>query len=400
AAIAAAAGALPDFAAQHALLERALVDEPPAALGPVRTIRPQFAPELDIIEASAVDAKAWVAALEGRERARTGIRTLKVGFNKVFGYYLEVSNANRAELPADYQRKQTLAGAERYVTADLKERETIILGAEERFQEAERATYHQLVAKLTASSRHLSAAATILADLDVAAGLAEVAARHGWVRPCLEESSRLVVREGRHPVVEAALPPGAFVPNDLDLDADGAQVLLITGPNMAGKSTYLRQAALIALMAQIGSDVPAAAAVVGLTDRIFTRVGAQDDLALGQSTFMVEMLELANILNHASRRSLVVLDEIGRGTSTFDGLAIARAVVEHVHNAPALGCRTLFATHYHELIELARVLPRVRNFNVAVEEDGERVTFLHKIVPGGADRSYGIHVARLAGIPK
>ncbi|MGI8916145.1 MAG: DNA mismatch repair protein MutS [Chloroflexota bacterium] len=395
-----AAATLPNLSAEHTLLQHALLDDPPAALGASRAIRPGFAPQLDDIEASAQEAKAWVAALEGRERARTGIRTLKVGFNKVFGYYLEVSNANRADLPADYQRKQTLAGAERYVTGDLKERETVILNAEERFQHTERAIYGQVIAELAGSTVRLIAAAATLADLDVAAGLAEAAARHSWVQPQLDESTRLIVREGRHPVVEAALPSGEFVPNDLDLDADGAQVLLITGPNMAGKSTYLRQAALITLMAQVGSAVPAASAVVGLTDRIFTRVGAQDDLTLGQSTFMVEMLELANILNHAGRRSLVVLDEIGRGTSTYDGLAIARAAVEHLHNAPTLGCRTLFATHYHELIDLARILPRVHNYNVAVDEDGERVIFLHKIVPGGADRSYGIHVARLAGVPK
>ncbi len=398
--IAAAVTTLPDLGTECALLQRALMDEPPAALGPLRSIRPAFDAELDEIEASAYDAKVWVAALEGQERSRTGIRNLKVGFNKVFGYYLEISNANRAEIPAEYQRKQTLAGAERYVTADLKERETLILSAEERFQAVERATFGRLVAELAGSSERLVAAAGVLADLDVAAALAEAAARHAWVLPKLEESTRLIVREGRHPVVEAALPPGAFVPNDLDMDADAGQILLITGPNMAGKSTYLRQTALIALMAQIGSYVPAASAIVGLTDRIFTRVGAQDDLALGQSTFMVEMLELANILNHATRRSLVVLDEIGRGTSTYDGLAIARAAVEYLHNAPTLGCRTLFATHYHELIDLAAILPRVRNYNVAVDEVGERVVFLHKIVPGGADRSYGIHVARLAGVPK
>ena len=399
-AIAAVTASLPNMASEADLLQRALVDEPPPALGAVRAIRPGFNAELDAIEASAHDAKAWVAALEGRERTRTGIRTLKVGFNKVFGYYLEVSNANRAELPPEYQRKQTLAGAERYVTSDLKERESLILSADERFQEAERATLSRVVAELTRSSPRLSAAAAVLADLDVAAGLAESARRQAWVLPQLEDSNRLIVHGGRHPVVEAALPPGQFVPNDLDLDADTAQILLITGPNMAGKSTYLRQTALITLMAQIGSYVPAASAIVGLSDRIFTRVGAQDDLAMGQSTFMVEMLELANILNHATQRSLVVLDEIGRGTSTYDGLAIARAALEHLHNAPALGCRTLFATHYHELIELASVLPRIRNYNVAVDEVGERVVFLHKIVPGGADRSYGIHVARLAGVPK
>ncbi|HEY8743835.1 MAG TPA: DNA mismatch repair protein MutS, partial [Chloroflexota bacterium] len=398
--IAAAVTTLPDLGTECALLQRALMDEPPAALGPLRSIRPAFDAELDEIEASAYDAKVWVAALEGQERSRTGIRNLKVGFNKVFGYYLEISNANRAEIPAEYQRKQTLAGAERYVTADLKERETLILSAEERFQEVERATFGRTVAELAGSSGRLVAAAGVLADLDVAAALAEAAARHAWTLPKLEESTRLILREGRHPVVEAALPPGEFVPNDLDIDADAGQILLITGPNMAGKSTYLRQTALITLMAQIGSYVPAASAIVGLTDRIFTRVGAQDDLALGQSTFMVEMLELANILNHATCRSLVVLDEIGRGTSTYDGLAIARAAVEHLHNAPTLGCRTLFATHYHELIDLAAILPRVRNYNVAVDEDGERVVFLHKIVPGGADRSYGIHVARLAGVPK
>ncbi len=399
-ALRALAESLPNLAGAQELLAQALVDEPPASLGEVRTLRPGFATELDEIEDSAREARSWVASLEARERARTGIKSVKVGFNKVFGYYLEVSNANRAEIPPEYMRKQTLVGAERYVTPDLKERELLILNAEELFQQVERERYARLVAELARGAKQIGTAAELLADLDVAAGLAEAAVRRRWVRPQLDAGSGLSIVAGRHPVVEAALPTGEFVPNDLDIDSDGAQILLITGPNMAGKSTYLRQVALTMLMAQIGSYVPAAMARVGLADRIFTRVGAQDDLAMGQSTFMVEMLELANILNHATRRSLVVLDEIGRGTSTYDGLAIARAVVEHLHNAPALGCRTLFATHYHELTELARVLPRVRNFNVAVAEEGERVVFLHKIVPGGADRSYGIHVARLAGVPK
>ena len=359
---------LPDVSSERELLRLALVDEPPAVLGAERTLRPGYVPDLDDVEASAAEARAWVAALEGRERARTGIRSLKVGFNKVFGYYLEVSNANRAEIPPEYQRKQTLAGAERSVTPDLKEREALILSADERFQELEREHYGQLLTELAKGAPRLTALGGAVAELDVAAGLAEAAVRWRWVRPRLADGTHLRIRAGRHPVVEANLPSGEFVPNDADIDADRAQVLVITGPNMAGKSTYLRQVALIVLMAQVGSYVPAASAEIGLTDRIFTRVGAQDDLAMGQSTFMVEMVELANILNHATRRSLVVLDEVGRGTSTFDGVAIARAAVEHLHNAPSLGCRTLFATHYHELTALASVLPGVRNFNVAVTE--------------------------------
>ncbi|MBX6341703.1 MAG: DNA mismatch repair protein MutS, partial [Thermomicrobiaceae bacterium] len=393
-------GGLPDCADVAELIAAALVDEPPAVLGGGPAIRPGFSPELDAVRGSSREAREWIAGLEQAERERTGIKSLKVGFNKVFGYYIEVSNANRALVPDDYQRKQTLVGAERYITPTLKEYESRVLHAEERIAELEAETYRGVLARVATRADAIRAGAQALARLDVLASLAEVAVRRGYVRPELDESTVLEVVGGRHPVVEATLEPGAFVPNDARLDTDECQIAILTGPNMAGKSTYLRQVALIVLLAQIGSFVPAERARIGLVDRIFTRLGAQDDIASGQSTFMVEMDQTATILHHATPRSLVVLDEIGRGTSTYDGLAIARAVVEHLHNAPRLRCKTLFATHYHELTELERVLPRVRNFRVDVLEEGEEVVFLHRVVPGGADRSYGIHVAQLAGMPR
>ncbi len=382
------------------LLVEALVDEPPPILGEVRVVRPGYRPDLDEIAAGASESRAWVASLEARERERTGIKSLKVGYNRVFGYYLEVTRGNRVEIPVDYQRKQTLTTGERYVTPDLKEHEAIILSAQERFARLEREIFGDIVNRIAQEGHDLIRAAALLARLDATASLAEVGVRQRWVRPEVGDDDQLHIRAGRHPVVEHTVPPGSFVPNDAALANNSQQIVILTGPNMAGKSTYLRQVALIVLLAQIGSWVPAEAARIGVVDRIFTRVGARDDLAQGQSTFMVEMLELAYILNQATAKSLIVLDEVGRGTSTYDGLAIARATVEYLHNAPKLGAKTLFASHYHELIDLARVLPRVVNYNVAVSEEGDRVIFLHKIVPGGADRSYGIHVARLAGVPR
>ncbi|HST05040.1 MAG TPA: DNA mismatch repair protein MutS [Chloroflexia bacterium] len=384
------------------LIGRAIADDPPALLGTGDAIRAGFSPELDTLRSASRDAKGWIAGLESGEKERTGIKSLKVGYNKVFGYYIEVSHTNAEAVPSDYIRKQTLVGAERYVTPELKEYENLILNAQERLVELERAAFGQVLREVAACASRLMQVSESLSLLDVFSGLAEVAVRNGYTRPVLDDSSAISIREGRHPVVERMLTDEQFVPNDLHLDsgAAGPAISLLTGPNMAGKSVYIKQVALIVLMAQVGSFVPAEEAHIGLVDRIFTRVGAQDDIATGRSTFMVEMEETANILNHATHRSLIILDEIGRGTSTYDGLAIARAVVEYIHNSPRLGAKTLFATHYHELTELEKILLRVKNYNVAVAEDGERVVFLHKIVPGGADRSYGIHVARLAGLPR
>lgn len=390
----------PDCSETARLIAQALVDEPPAVLGGGPTIRAGFSPELDGLRASSREAREWIAGLEQAERERTGIKSLKVGFNKVFGYYIEVSRANISAVPSDYQRKQTLVNAERYITPELKEYESRVLNAEERIADLEEQVYRRVLAQVAAAADSVRAAAQAVAQLDVLSALAEVAVRRRYVRPELDDSTVLEIVGGRHPVVEVTLETGQFVPNDTYLDTESNQITILTGPNMAGKSTYLRQVALIVLLAQIGSFVPAERARIGLVDRIFTRIGAQDDIATGQSTFMVEMVETATILHHATPRSLVVLDEIGRGTSTYDGLAIARAVVEHLHNSPRLGCKTLFATHYHELTELEKILPRVRNYRVDVLEEGDEVVFLHRVVPGGADRSYGIHVAQLAGMPR
>jgi DNA mismatch repair protein MutS len=378
------------------LLKSAIADEPTAPPG---LIRPGYSAELDGILTASRDAKEWVAGLEKIERQRTGIHSLKVGYNKVFGYYLEVTNAKREAVPDNYIRKQTLTNAERYITPELKEHETLILNADERLVEVEIRLFKEVCTQIVSRARALRAAAQAIAHLDVASALAEVAALNNYVRPELADADEIDIVAGRHPVVEKTLGETRFMPNDLRLDAE-TRVLIITGPNMSGKSTFLRQNALIALLAQIGSFVPAERARLGLVDRIFTRIGAQDEIAAGQSTFMVEMVETANILHHATARSLIVLDEIGRGTSTYDGLSIAWAVVEYVHNHPRLKSKTLFATHYHELIALAETLPRVKNINVAVAEEGGKVVFLHRIVEGGADRSYGIHVAQLAGLPK
>jgi DNA mismatch repair protein MutS len=382
------------------LIGRAIADDPPAVLGTGDAIRPGFSPDLDNLRAGSRDAKEWIAGLEAKEKQRTGIKSLKVGYNKVFGYYIEISNANTGDVPKEYIRKQTLVGAERYLTPELKEYENLILNAQEKLVELERAAFGEVLRQVASCSARLMQVAEALALLDVFSSLAEVAVRYSYTRPTLDDGPVLHIKEGRHPVVERTLRDDLFVPNDTHLDNRDAQVVILTGPNMAGKSVYIKQVALIVLLAQVGSFVPAEEAHVGVVDRIFTRVGAQDDIATGRSTFMVEMEETAYILNHATQRSLIILDEIGRGTSTYDGLAIARAVVEYIHNSPRLGAKTLFATHYHELTELEKLFPRARNYNVAVAEDGEKVVFLHKIVPGGADRSYGIHVAQLAGLPK
>ncbi len=381
------------------LIRSAITDDPPVSVGDGRVIRPGFSPDMDSVREAALNAQQYIARLESRERERTGIKSLKVGFNKVFGYYIEVSNANLRLVPDDYVRRQTLVGGERFITPEMKEYESRVLTAQDRMADLESDLFRQVCAQVSEHSAEIAATAESIALVDVFCALAEVASRNGYVRPELNESDTIHIRQGRHPVVERMLESGGFVPNDTELSCNSSQLAIITGPNMAGKSTYIRQVAILVLMAQIGSFVPADAASIGLVDRIFSRVGLQDDLALGQSTFMVEMVETASILNHATERSLIILDEIGRGTSTFDGLAIARAVAEYIHNHPRLGCKTLFATHYHELTQLADHLPRVRNFNVAVSEDKGSIVFLRRIVPGGADRSYGIHVAQIAGMP-
>jgi len=383
------------------LIESAIVDEPPLSTAEGGVIRPGFNSELDTVKLASQDGQQWITQMEQRERRRSGISNLKVGYNKVSGYYIEVTNSNLNRVPADYIRKQTLSNGERYITPDLKEYETLILNAQDRISKLEGELFAQLRADIAihASEPILDTAHT-LAEIDAYLSLAEVAARHNYCCPQLNEGDTIHIVAGRHPVVEQAQAETPFIPNDTQLANHDAQILIITGPNMAGKSTYLRQVALITLMAQIGSYVPAEAASIGLVDRIFTRIGAQDDLATGQSTFMVEMVETANILHHATPRSLVILDEIGRGTSTYDGLAIARAIIEYLHNNKRCGARTLFATHYHELVEVAQMLPRIRCMNVAVTEEGGKVVFLRKIVPGGADKSYGVHVAQIAGIPR
>jgi DNA mismatch repair protein MutS len=388
-----------------AAIAAALTDDPPAEVGGSEgeTVRAGFDPEVDRLRALATGARGALAALETRERERTGIASLKVGYHRVFGYYLECTRAQADRAPADYEPRQTLANQQRFRFAPLATLETEILGAKDALLEAERAIVDRVRAQTAAAGVAIERAAEAVARLDVAAALASVAADHGYVRPELAESGAIEIEDGRHPVVERRLPTGAFVPNDVHLGSAGgsghADVVVLTGPNMAGKSTYLRQTALIVLLAQCGSFVPAARARIAVVDRIFSRVGAQDDIAAGQSTFMVEMLETATILHNATARSLVILDEVGRGTSTYDGLAIARAIVEHLHHRPGGSPRTLFATHYHELTALAGTLPRLANRSVAVREEGGDVVFLHRIVDGGADRSYGVHVAALAGLP-
>jgi DNA mismatch repair protein MutS len=396
-----------------AFLEQALDDDPPALLGasnylrasdeggeaPRRVIRPGFDQSMDLIVEKSLSAQQWINSLEPQEQERSGIKSLRVDYNKVFGYYIEVPRSFAGKVPDDYVRKQTLTTGERYITPELKLHEDIVLRAKEKLTELELEAFRRICATVGAAGDRLLATARALAQADVYAALAEAAVRGRYVRPTLHDDTRLRISGGRHPVVEQMLDE-PFIANDTTLDTTDQQILLITGPNMAGKSTVMRQVALIVLMAQIGSFVPADAAEIGIVDRIFTRIGAQDDIATGQSTFMVEMTETAALLVQSTRRSLIVLDEVGRGTSTYDGMAIARAVVEYIHNEPRLGCRTLFATHYHELTELEQILPRVKNYHMAAVEQDDGVVFLHELRRGGADRSYGIHVAELAGIPR
>ncbi len=374
------------------------MDDPPPTLQAGGVIREGYDPELDELIRLSREGKEWIARLEGQERSRTGINSLKVRYNKVFGYYLEVSRANLHLVPPDYIRKQTLVNAERFITAALKEYESRVLGAEEARTKREMELFQELRRRLGQEAPRLKQVAQALGTLDVLAGLAEVAALHQYCRPQVVAEPVLRLSQSRHPVLERVLPPGGFVPNDISLN-DQSQVLIVTGPNMSGKSTILRQVALTVLLAHLGSFVPAQAALIGLTDRIFTRVGAVDDIGRGQSTFLVEMHETARILHQATPRSLVILDEIGRGTSTFDGLALAWAVAERLHDLEGVGVKTLFATHYQELTELTRLKARVRNFQVLVTESGQNIVFLHQLAPGAASQSYGIQVARLAGVP-
>ncbi|MEM9588962.1 MAG: DNA mismatch repair protein MutS, partial [Planctomycetota bacterium] len=394
-----------DFVQQHlhlcpplrGKLEAALADECPLSASDGNFIRPGFDAELDSLRELAKGGKEWIAAYQQRQMDETGIQNLKVGYNKVFGYYLEVSNSHRDKVPTHFIRKQTLKNCERFITPELKEYEEKVLAADEKASLREQALFDDLRTDTQQNLAILQEVADAIAELDVLASLAEIAAQRGWVRPTMTDDSVLKIDAGRHPVLDVTMPQGEFVPNDCAHTPESGMILLITGPNMAGKSTYIRQVALITLLAQAGAFVPATQALIGVADRIFARVGASDELSRGQSTFMVEMVETARILNTATSRSLVILDEIGRGTSTYDGLSLAWAITEHLHEQ--IGCRTMFATHYHELTQLQESLPRVANLNVAVKEWNDEVVFLHRIVEGGADKSYGIHVARLAGIP-
>ena len=381
------------------LICAAIAEDAPATLNTVGTICAGYSEQLDRIMAQTQHARDWIANLESHERRRSGIASIKVGFNKVFGYYLEVTKANADNVPEDYIRKQTLVNAERYITPELKEFETQVLNADEEILATERDLFSDICNQIGQERARLIKTGGAIAHLDAFLSLATVAVRESYVRPGLTDENLLHIEAGRHPVVEKLLETSSrYVPNDSEFDLT-SRIHIITGPNMSGKSTYIRQVAIITLMAQIGGFVPADKAQIGLVDRIFARIGAQDEIHAGQSTFMVEMVETARLLSGSTKHSLLILDEIGRGTSTYDGLAIARSVIEYIHNNPRLNCRTLFATHYHELTELPNILPRTINFNVAVAEQGEGIVFLHKVLPGGADQSYGVHVAKLAGIP-
>ncbi len=381
------------------LIDNAIVDEPPVALRDGGIIRTGYHAELDELRDASSKGKNWLAEMQTREQERTGIKTLKVRHNKVFGYYIEISKSYADQAPADYQRKQTLVNAERFITPELKEYENKILGAQDRAIQLEQELFVEIRNRVVEHTADIQRTAAAVAGVDVLASFAERANALRYVRPVFNDENRIAIKDGRHPVIETLPQAERFVPNDALLDGERNQVIIITGPNMAGKSTYIRQVAVIVILAHAGCFVPAAEADISVTDRVFTRVGASDDLARGRSTFMVEMQETANILNNATPRSLVVLDEIGRGTSTFDGISIAWSVAEYLHNNAGSKARTLFATHYHELTDLALTMSGVKNYNVLVKESGDRIAFMRKIVPGAADKSYGIQVARLAGLP-
>jgi DNA mismatch repair protein MutS len=388
------------FEALFLMLESSIVENPPLTVKEGGMFKPGYDKELDDLREIGREGKGWILQLEAEERKKTGISYLKVRYNQVFGYYIEVTKSNLHLVPAHYVRKQTLVNAERFIIPELKEFETKVLGAEEAICQLEFRLFEQIRKSVSEEMPRLQKTASAIAVIDVLCSMAEVADRYDYTRPVVDEGEEIVIQDGRHPVLERMTLPERFVPNDTLLNTREHQILIITGPNMAGKSTYLRQVALIVLMAQMGSFVPAGESKIGVVDRIFTRVGALDNIMRGQSTFMVEMIETARILNQATSRSLVVLDEIGRGTSTFDGLSIAWAVAEYLHDHPSLRPKTLFATHYHELTELALTKERVKNCNVAVKEWNGEIIFLRKIVEGGTNRSYGIQVARLAGLPQ
>ncbi len=382
-------------------IELAINDDPPLVIGEGGIIREGYSAELDELRDIKHNAKSWIANLQKQERERTGIPSLKVGFNKVFGYYIEISNAHKDKIPEDYIRKQTLVNSERYITPLLKEYEDKILNAQEKIEELEFKLFDEIRKTAARHTAEIQRNASVIAELDCYLSFAQAAVEYNYVKPVLDNGTKLEIIEGRHPVIEQSLPPGEkFSPNDLFLDNQSQQIIILTGPNMAGKSVYLRQTGLIVLLAQSGSFVPAKSAHIGIVDRIFTRVGASDNITAGESTFLVEMHETANILNNATNKSLILLDEIGRGTSTFDGISIAWAITEYLHENPAVAAKTLFATHYHELNEMAEIFPRIKNMRAEVKEYGDKVIFLHKISEGSADHSYGIQVAQMAGLPQ
>ena len=387
-----------DFTIQQ--INSAIVEDPQITVGEGSVIKKGFSKELDSLRESSVESQNYIASLQESEKSKTGIKTLKVGYNKVFGYYIEVSKTQSELVPENYIRRQTLTNAERYITTEIKEYESKVLSAQDQIKELELELYKNLCEEISQDVKNILETANILAEIDVLASFAEAATQFNYIRPTLNNNSQIDIQSGRHPVVEKMVGSSKFVPNDIFLSNEDTQLMILTGPNMAGKSTYIRQVGIIVLMAQIGSYVPASSAKIGLVDRIFTRIGMQDDISVGHSTFMIEMVETASIIYNASPKSLIILDEIGRGTSTYDGLAIAKSIAEFIHDQRSLGCKTLFATHYHELTELENYLPRVKNFNVAVNEKNGEVTFLRKIEPGGADQSFGIHVAKLAGLPE
>jgi len=381
------------------LIDRAIVEDPPFRVSDGGMINPDFDHDLDVLRSTASRARAAIASIEIQARQDYDIPNLRVSHNRVFGYYIEVSRSHLSKVPPEFERKQTLVNAERFITPELKDLENQVLRAADQISELEQSIYRRVCQQVAEHAAAMMRTSQAIANIDVCLALARIAAENDWTLPFLDNGDLLKIEDGRHPVVENVLGYGRFVPNDLNASNSENQLLIITGPNMSGKSTYIRQAAILTILAQIGSFVPAKFARIGIVDRIFTRIGISDDIAGGRSTFMVEMVETASILNQATSRSLAILDEIGRGTSTYDGLAIARSVAEFIHNSPALGCKTLFATHYHEMTELGETLPRANNLRVAVAEEGESIQFLYRIIQGGADRSYGIHVAQLAGMP-
>ncbi|MCP4178171.1 MAG: DNA mismatch repair protein MutS [bacterium] len=382
------------------LITEAIVDEPPLTITDGGLIKDGYSKELDVFRKASSEGKSWIAALQAKEQERTGVKSLKIRYNKVFGYYIELTKSNLNSVPEDYIRKQTLVNAERFITPELKEVESKVIGSDDKAKALEYELFQEIRNKCVEFTNTIRESASAIAAVDVLSSLAEVARKNNYKRPTVTESDKIKISAGRHPVLDVTLHDEQFVPNDTYIDNRENNIIIITGPNMAGKSTYIRQVALLVLMTQMGSFIPAEEAEIGIVDRIFTRVGASDDISRGQSTFMMEMVETANILNHATNKSLIILDEIGRGTSTFDGLSIAWAVAEFIHDTPSSKAKTLFATHYHELTELALTCKGVKNFNVAVREYGDKVVFLRQIIPGAADKSYGIYVAKLAGLPE